>query len=62
MPVTILGHNDGSALSANEIDTPYQTLAAVPYYYPGFGYYGYPYGFQYGVGLHFGHGFGFRGR
>ena len=57
MPVTIIGHNDGSALSANEIDTPYQTLTAVPYYYPA-------YGFDYGVGLRFGHGFGFgfRGR
>lgn len=60
--VTILGHNDGSAFSANEIDTPYQTLAAVPFY-PAYGYYGYPYPYGFGpayhVGLHFGRGFGF---
>ena len=60
--VTILGHNDGSAFSANEIDTPYQTLEAVPVY-PAYGYYGYPYpdgfGPSYHVGLRFGRGFGF---
>lgn len=57
--VTILGHNDGKAFSANEIDTPYQTLSAVPIY-PAYGYYGYPYwGPSYHVGLHFGRGFGF---
>jgi hypothetical protein len=60
--VTILGHNDGAALSANEIDTPYQTAEAVPLY-PAYGYYGYPYPYGFGpsyhVGLRFGRGFGF---
>ncbi len=62
--VTILGRAEGNAFSANEIDTPYQTLSAVPLY-PAYGYYGYPYPYGYGfgpsyrVGLHFGRGFGF---
>jgi hypothetical protein len=58
--VTIMGHNDGAAFSANEIDTPYQTVEAVPLY-PAYGYYGYPYpyGPSYHVGLRFGRGFGF---
>jgi hypothetical protein len=65
LPVTILGHNDGSAFSANEIDTPYQTLSAVPLD-PPYGYYPYPYGGfgpSYRIGLRFGYrfGFGFRG-
>lgn len=71
--VTILGQNTGSALAANEIDTPYQTLSAVPVYpiYPAYGYYGDPYpygGYRWGygpvyhVGVHVGgFGFGFRG-
>jgi hypothetical protein len=68
--VTILGQNTGSALAANEIDTPYQTLSAVPIY-PAYGYYGDPYwhgGYRWGygpayhVGVHVGgFGFGFRG-
>jgi hypothetical protein len=57
--VTILGRNDGKAFTANEIDTPYQTLAAVPVY-PVYGYSGYPYwGPSYDIGLRFGRGFGF---
>jgi hypothetical protein len=60
--VTILGHNEGAAFSANEIDTPYQTVEAVPRD-PAYGYYGYPYpyglGPSYRVGLRFGRGFGF---
>jgi hypothetical protein len=56
--VTILGHNAGDALSANEIDTPYTNLALVPVY-PGYYGYPYPYHFGYGVGLRFGRGFGF---
>ncbi len=71
--VTILGQNTGSAFAANEIDTPYQTLSAVPVYpvYPAYGYYGDPYpygGYRWGygpvyhVGVHVGgFGFGFRG-
>jgi hypothetical protein len=61
--VTIMGTNEGSAFAANEIDTPYSTLAAVPVYpvYPG--YFGYPYPYGYGpayhVGIRFGRGFGF---
>ena len=64
--VTITGHNDGAAFSANEIDTPYQTVEPVPPY-PAYGYYGYPYPYGFGpsyhVGLRFGRGFGvgFRG-
>jgi hypothetical protein len=54
--VTIVGRNDGSALAANEIDTPYAL-------YPAYGYYGYPYPYGFGpsyhVGLRFGRGFGF---
>jgi hypothetical protein len=58
--VTIHGISSGSTFAANEIDTPYQNLVAVPLYgYP----YGYPYGWGWGpayhVGLHFGRGFGF---
>jgi hypothetical protein len=65
LSVTILGHNDGNAFSANEIDTPYQTMSAVPLYSP-YGYYPYPYGGfgpSYRIGLRLGHhfGFGFRG-
>jgi hypothetical protein len=65
LAVTILGQNDGSVFSANEIDTPYPTLAAVPLY-PPYGYYPYPYagfGPSYRIGVRFGHhfGFGFRG-
>ena len=68
--VTILGRTQGNAFAANEIDTPYQAVAAVPFY-PGYGYgYGYPYyrgyGYRpyasYGVGFGFGRsrfGFGF---
>lgn len=57
--VTIAGHNDGKTFSANEIDTPYQTLSAVPIY-PAYGYYGGPFwGPSYHLGLRFGRGFGF---
>ena len=62
MSVTIQGTNAGQAFAANEIDTPYQTLAAVPIY-PGYGYPAYypyyGYGPAYSVGLRFGRGFGF---
>jgi hypothetical protein len=53
--VTILGHAQGTTFAANEIDTPYTSLAAVPAYigYP------YPYGPAYAFGLRFGRGFGF---
>jgi hypothetical protein len=51
--VSIVGNAQGSTFAANEIDTPYQSLAAVPAYI------GYPYGPTYGIGLRFGRGFGF---
>ena len=55
LSVSIVGHNAGGTFSANEIDTPYQSLSAVPVYlYPA-----YPYGPAYGIGLRFGRGFGF---
>jgi hypothetical protein len=58
--VTILGRTDGAAFAANEIDTPYQTLAAI---YP-YGYYGYPYYYGDGFGPRYAVrvGFGFHGR
>ena len=65
--VTIVGSAQGSTFSANEIDTPYQTLDVLPIY-PAYGYYGYPYpygGYQYGspyrIGIGFGRDFGLRG-
>jgi hypothetical protein len=64
--VTILGRNDGRTFSANEIDTPYETVEAVPLY-PAYGYYGYPYPYGFGPSYHAGFrfgrsfGFGFRG-
>lgn len=62
--VSILGHADGKTFVANEIDTPYTSLAAVPVYpaygYPAYGYPAYGYGYPaYHVGLRFGRGFGF---
>ena len=75
MSVTIHGVNRGSALLANEIDTPYNSYGAswaypypyYPYPYP-YGY-GYPYGPRVSIGIGFGGGFrgggfrgGFRGR
>jgi hypothetical protein len=67
MMVTIRGVNNGSALVANQIDTPYTAFAAYPAYpYYGYPYYGYPYGFgpRFSVGFGFGgfHGGGFHGR
>jgi hypothetical protein len=58
--VSIMGHAQGTTFMANEIDTPYQSLAAVPFY-PAYGYgYGYGYGYPaYGVGIRLGRGFGF---
>jgi hypothetical protein len=41
MTVSILGYNAGAFFAANEIDTPYQFVAGVPYFY------GHPY-FYYG--------------
>jgi hypothetical protein len=56
--VSIVGQAQGGTFVANEIDTPYTSLAAVPVYpYPGY-YYGYPYGYGggfYSVGLRFGY-------
>ena len=63
--VTILGHADGAAFSANQIDTPYQTYGVGYYgygypYYGGFGYAYRPYPIYGGVGFGFGRGrFGF---
>jgi hypothetical protein len=58
MMVTIRGANNGSALVANQIDTPYTAYAAYPLY----PYYGYGYGYPgYGFGSRFSVGFGFRG-
>ena len=76
MSVTIHGVNRGSALVANEIDTPYDSYGATwayPYAYPyAYGYpypypyaypvYGYPYGPRLSVGIGFGFGGGFYGR
>jgi uncharacterized membrane protein YgcG len=59
MIVTIRGVNSGSALVANEIDTPYTAYAAYPIY-PYYGYPAYPYGFGPRFSLGFGFG-GFRG-
>ncbi len=66
--VTILGRTDGNTFAANEIDTPYPSLAALPLYPYGYGNYGYPYpAFGYGyypgyrVGIGFGRGFGRHG-
>jgi hypothetical protein len=61
LTVTIMGTNEGSTFAANEIDTPYTSLVAVPVY-PGF-YGAYPYRPVYNVGIGFGRGFrfGFRG-
>lgn len=59
--VTILGRTQGNAFAANEIDTPYESVAAVPVY-PAFGYgYGYPYyrGYGYRPYSAYGLGFGF---
>ena len=58
--VTIAGKTQGNVFSANEIDTPYHTVALAPYY-PGYGYYGYPYGRgYYGAYPFVGAGFGFH--
>ena len=59
--VTILGHANGAAFSANQIDTPYQTYAVdYSYGYPSYGGFGYAYGYRpypfYGVGFGFGRG------
>jgi hypothetical protein len=49
MAVTVIGHNEGNALAANEIDTPYHYE---PGLYP-YGYYGYP-GYDFALGFGFG--------
>ncbi len=64
--VTVYGHADGPAFTANEIDTPYRTVLVTGYPY-GFGY---PYGYGPGYRIGFGYGgygfgrfgFGFGGR
>jgi hypothetical protein len=50
--VTILGNAQGGTFAANEIDTPYVNVAAVPVY----PYYGYPYAYgpAFRIGLRFG--------
>jgi len=55
MSVTIYGVNRGSVLAANQIDTPYQTYGAVPYYYPAYPY-PYAYGPVYSIGIGIGPG------
>jgi hypothetical protein len=60
MIVTIRGVNNGSALVANEIDTPYTAYAAYPVY-PYYGYPAYPYPYAFGPRFSLGLGFGFRG-
>ena len=59
--VTILGHANGTAFSANQIDTPYQSYAVGYTYGYGYPYYGgFGYGYRpypvYGVGFGFGRG------
>jgi hypothetical protein len=57
MTVTVRGVNQGSALVANQIDTPYDTYAAMPVY-PYYPYPVYPYPFGYGPRFSLGIGFG----
>jgi hypothetical protein len=61
LSVTILGFNEGTTLSANEIDTPYTYAPGLAYvappYYPAY-YYGYPYPYYgYGYPYHYRYGY-----
>lgn len=64
MVVSILGYNSGSYVDANEVDTPYNFVAGVPYYagHP-WGYYGpsFSLGFFFGGGGGWWHGDYFHG-
>jgi hypothetical protein len=69
MRVTIHGINRGSALAANEIDTPYASYGAVPVYpyaypypYPVYAYpgYYYPYNPRLSVGIRIGPSYGYH--